>query len=85
VTIARPDIVAGQPKGLASEKTILFLMETLVEPTLGRSALKICVFVAVISDMLFLGLDVLRTSDASVDCGRHVLRNWAEKSRCGFP
>jgi hypothetical protein len=83
VTIARPDIAAGQPwrkpsrpyvLQLASGETIPVVKDAQVELTLGRRALKIWVFVAEITDEFILGLDVLRAYDASVDLGRHVLR-----------
>jgi predicted nucleic acid-binding Zn finger protein len=70
---------------MASGETIPVLKEGLVELTLGRSALKIWVFVAKITDYFILGLDVLRVSDASVDLGQHVLRLAAKKCRCGVP
>ena len=68
VTIARPDIVAGQPQRkpsrayilqTASGETIPVLMEVLVELILGRRAMRIWVFVAVVTDEFILGLDVL--------------------------
>jgi hypothetical protein len=82
VTIARPDIVAGQPERkpsrpyvlqTASGETIPLLKEALVELTLGRRALRIWVFVAEVTDEFILGLDVLRAYDAFVDLGRHLL------------
>jgi hypothetical protein len=68
VTIARPDIVAGQPKKkpsrayvlqTASGETIPVLKEALVELTLGQRALRIWVFIAEVTDEFILGLDVL--------------------------
>jgi hypothetical protein len=82
VTIARPDIAAGQPERkpsrsyvlqIASEETIPVVYGALVELTLGRRALRIWVFLAKITDEFILGLDVLRAYDASVDLGRHLL------------
>jgi hypothetical protein len=64
VTIARPDIVAGQPERkpsrvyvlqTASEETIPELKEAPVEPTLGRRALRVWVFVAEVTDDFILG------------------------------
>jgi predicted aspartyl protease len=83
VTIARPNIVAGQPEKkpsrayvvqTASGETIPVLKEALVELTLGQRALRIWVFVAEVTDEFILGLDVLRAYDASLDLGRHLLR-----------
>jgi len=51
----------------ASGQTIPVLKEALVELTLGQRALKIWVFVAEFTDEFIVGLDVLRTYDASVD------------------
>jgi hypothetical protein len=83
VTIARPDIFAGQPERkpsrayvlqTASEESIPVLKEVLVELTLEQRALRIWVFVAEVTDEFILGLDVLRDYDASVDLRRHLLR-----------
>ena len=88
VTIARPDMVAGQPEKkpsracvlqTASGETIPVLKEALVELTLGRRALRIWVFVADVTDEFILGLDILRAYDASVDLGRHLLRLGGEE------
>jgi hypothetical protein len=57
-----------------SRETIPVLKGALVELNLGRSALKIYVFVAEITDMFILGPDVLRICDVSMDLGRHMLR-----------
>jgi hypothetical protein len=46
---------------------------------LGRRPLRIWVLVADITDELFLGLDILRAYDASVDVGSHVLWMGREK------
>jgi hypothetical protein len=82
VTIARPDIF-GQPERkpsrayvlqTSSGETIPVVKEALVELTLGQRALRICVFVAEVTDEFILELDVLRAYDASVDLGRHLLR-----------
>jgi hypothetical protein len=45
----------------------------------GRSAFKISVFVAEITDEFILGLYDLRANDASVDFGRHMLRMGCEE------
>ena len=83
VTIARPDIVAGQPERrpsrayvlqTASGETIPVIKQSQVELTLGRRPIRIWVFVAEITDEFILGLDVLRAYDAFVDLGRHLLR-----------
>jgi hypothetical protein len=50
------------------------LKALLVELTLGRRVLSICLFIAEDTDEFILGLDVLRAYDASVDLGRHLLR-----------
>jgi hypothetical protein len=59
---------------MASAEIIPVLKKELVELTLGRNALRICVFVVGIPDEFNLGLDVLRACDASVDLRCHVLR-----------
>jgi len=78
VTIARPNIVAGQPERklsrtyilqTASGETITVLKEAFVELTLGQWALRMWVFFAEVTDEFILGLDVLRAYDASVDLG----------------
>jgi hypothetical protein len=83
VTIARPDIVAGQPNRKLSRAYVLqtaagetnsVLKEALVELTLGRRTLRIWVFIAEITDEFILGLDVLRAYNVSVDVGCHLLR-----------
>jgi predicted aspartyl protease len=83
VTIARPDMVAGELHRRPSRAYVLqtasgetnpVLKEALVELIMGRRALKLWVFVAGIADEFILGLDVLRAYDASVDLGRHLLR-----------
>ena len=58
----------------ASGETIPVLKEAHVELTLGRRALRIWVFLADVTDEFILGLDILRTYDASVDLGRHLLQ-----------
>jgi predicted aspartyl protease len=72
VTIARPNMVAGQPERkpsrthvlqTASGETIPVLKKALVELTLGRRALRIWVFIAEVTDEFILGLDVLRAYD----------------------
>jgi hypothetical protein len=86
-TIARPRIVAGQPEGKPSRAYVsqttsgetIPVTESLVEQTLWRRALGIRVFVAEITDEFFLGLDVVRAYDASVDIGRHLQRLGQEK------
>ena len=79
VTIAQPDIVAGQPDRkpsrayflqTASGEAISVMKEALAELTIGRPALRILVFVA----EFILGLDVLRAYDTSVNLERHLLR-----------
>jgi len=83
VTIARPDIVAGQPERkpsrtcvfqTASGETIPLLKKAFVELNLGRRALRIWVFVEEVTDEFILWLNVLRAYDASVDLGRNLLR-----------
>ena len=82
VTITLPDIVTGQSERKLSRACVLPtasgestpVMEVLVEPTLGRWAMRIWVFVEEITDEYVLGLDVLRDYDASVDIERHLLR-----------
>jgi hypothetical protein len=68
VSIARPDIVAGQPERKPSRAYIFqtalgdiipLQNEALVELTLGRQAIRICVFVAEVSDEFILWLDIL--------------------------
>jgi hypothetical protein len=44
----------------ASGEIVLLLKEAFVELNLGRRALRICVFVAEVTDEIILGLDVLR-------------------------
>jgi hypothetical protein len=82
-TIARPDIVAGQPEGkpsrtyvlqTASGETIPVMKESLVELNLWQRALGFRVFFAEVTDEFILGLDVVRAYDASVDLGRRLLR-----------
>jgi hypothetical protein len=82
VTIARPDIVAGQPDGkpsrayilqTASGDTITVLKEALIELSLGQRALRFWVFITEITDEFILGIDVLWAYDVSVDLGRHLL------------
>ena len=81
VTIAQPDIVAGQSERrlgracvlpMASGETIP-VMKALVELTLGREALRIWVFFAEITDEYNMELDILRDYDASVDLEPHLL------------
>lgn len=83
MTIARPEIVAGQPERkpsrtyvlqTASRETISLLKEAFVQLTLGRRTLRIWVFVADVTDEFTLGLYVLRAYDASVDLERHLLQ-----------
>jgi predicted aspartyl protease len=94
VTIARPDIVAGQPERQlsrayvlqkASGETIPVIKESQVELTLGRRSIRIWVFVADITDEFILGLDVLRAYDAFVDLGRHLLRSGQEEGTLWEP
>jgi hypothetical protein len=83
VMIARPDIAAGWPERqphpgftlqTVSGESLPILKEVLLTLTLGRCPLKMWVFVANITDELILGLDILRSNDASVDIGRQTLR-----------
>ena len=62
VTIARPDIVAGQPERKPSRPYVLQMASGEIVPVL-----RIWVFVAEVMDEFILGLDVLRAYDASVD------------------
>jgi hypothetical protein len=64
VTIARPDMVVGQPERkpsrayvlqTASGETIPVLKEALVELSLRRRALRIWVFVAEVTDDFIMG------------------------------
>jgi hypothetical protein len=82
VTIARPDIGAGQPERnpsrayilqTASGKTIPVLKETLIELTLGWRALRIWMRIMEVTEEFILGSDVLRAYDATVDLGCHLL------------
>jgi len=50
------------------------LNEAFVELNLGRRSLRHWVYVAEVTDEIILGLDVLRSHDASVNLGRHFLR-----------
>ena len=82
VTIARPDIVTGNPERRPGRTYVLQtvsgetipVLEALVELTLGWRALRIWVFVAEVTDELILHLDVLWAYDTSVDLGRNLLR-----------
>jgi hypothetical protein len=60
-------------------------MEALAKLILGRSALKIWVFIVEITDEFILGLDVLQAWNASVDLGRHVLRPGREGATLWSP
>jgi hypothetical protein len=81
VTIARPDIAAGWPERqphpgftlqTVSGESLLILKDVLLTFMLGRRQLKMWVFVANITDELWL--DILRAYGASVDIGRQILR-----------
>jgi hypothetical protein len=80
VTVARPDIAAGWPKGQPNQRLTLQtvsgealpILNVFLTLTLGRRPLKILVFVADITEFI-LGLDILRAYDASVDIGRQTL------------
>ena len=83
VTIARPDMVAGQPEWKPSRayvlqtafgETIPVLKEALVELTLGGQTLRIWVFVPEVMDKFFLGPDVLWVYDTSMDLRCHLLQ-----------
>jgi hypothetical protein len=58
---------------MTSGQTLLVLEEELVELNLGRSALRIYVSIATITDQFILGLDVLRVYKMMVDFKRHIL------------
>jgi hypothetical protein len=58
--------------GISREPPIL--KEAFVTLTLGRRPLEIWVFIADITDELILGLDILRTYNASMDLGHQILR-----------
>jgi hypothetical protein len=81
-TVVRPDITAEWPERqpnqrftlqMMSEKALPILKEVFLTLTLGRRPLKICIFVANITNEFILGLDILRSYDASVDLGRQTL------------
>jgi hypothetical protein len=81
VTVARPDIAVGWPERepnqrftlqTVSGEALAILKEVFLTLTLGRSSLKIWVFVADITNGFILGLDILPTYDASVFIGRRV-------------
>jgi hypothetical protein len=83
VTVVRPDIAAGWPERqlrqrfklqAVSGETLPILKEVFLTLTVGWRPIKICVFVANITNELILGLDILRAYDASVDLGRQTLR-----------
>jgi hypothetical protein len=82
VTVARPDIAARWPERQPDQRFTLqtvsgealpILKEVFLTLTLGRRPLKIWVFVTNITNEFILGLDILRTYDASVDLGRQTL------------
>jgi hypothetical protein len=80
-TIARPDIIAGQPEKKSSRSYDLQMVsgqtitiwEVLVEVTLGWSALKIWMIVTEIMEEFNLRLDVLQADDSSLDLGHLVV------------
>jgi hypothetical protein len=82
ITVARPDVVEGWPERQLNQKFTLqtvsgkafHILKEFFSLTVGRRPLKICVFVANITNNLILGLDILRPYDASVDIGREMLR-----------
>jgi hypothetical protein len=80
VTIARPDIFAGQTERKPSCSNVLQMSSgrTLpvvkVQLTMGRRALTISVFVSEVRDDFNLGLDVLRAYDTSVNLELDLLR-----------
>jgi hypothetical protein len=59
---------------MASGETILVVKEALIELILGRRSLRIWAFVAEITNVFMLRLDVLRAYDASVGLKRLQLR-----------
>jgi hypothetical protein len=78
-TAAKPDIAARWPERqphqrytlqIVHGKALPTLKEAFLTMTLGRRPLKIWVLVANITNEFILGLDILRTYDASVDLGR---------------
>jgi hypothetical protein len=82
VTVARADIAAGSPERrpnqcftlqMVSGEAFPILKEVFLTLTLGRHPLNIWVFVPSISNEFILGLDILRTNDASVYVGRQML------------
>jgi hypothetical protein len=83
IPVARPDVVEGWPERQPNQKFTLqtvsgeafhILKEVFLTLTVGRRPLKICFFVANVTNNLILGLDILRPYDASVDIGREMLR-----------
>jgi hypothetical protein len=83
LTVARTDIAAGWPERqpdqrfrlqTASGEALPILREVFLTLNLGRRPLKIWVFVATITNVFILGLDILRPYNASVDIGRQTLR-----------
>jgi hypothetical protein len=82
VTVAMPDVTNGGPERqpnqpftlqMVSGETLPILKEIFLALMLGRQALKIWVFVADITNVLILRLDIPRAYDASVDIGRPTL------------
>ena len=81
VTIAQPDIVAGQSERRLGRACVLPMasgetipgMKALVELTLGWRALRIWLFFTEIKDEYNMELDVLWDYDASMDLEPHLL------------
>ena len=83
VTVIRPDVAEGLPSKkpnrpyqlvTASGDNLPVVKEALLELTLGRSTVRLWVFVARVAEEVILGLDALRSHDATVDVGRRILR-----------
>jgi hypothetical protein len=58
---------------VVSGETLTILKEVFLTLTLGRHPLKIWVFITSITNKFILGLDIMRTYNASVDQGRQML------------
>jgi hypothetical protein len=78
ITVVRPDIAARWPERQPNQRFMLqtvsgealsILKEIFQTLTMGRRPLKICVFVADITNELILGLDIRCAYDASVNIG----------------
>jgi hypothetical protein len=82
VIVARSDITARWAERQQNECYMLqtvsgealpILKEVFLTLTPGQHLLKICVFIASITNEFILGLDILRACDASVDLGHQML------------